>query len=128
MKIQNPSFNEHDVLHLLRHYLPEQAALKDFIHQNTLQAFQKLKFHDALVTASETFGYKVCLKLGEFRRLYESRQIKKEIVERIIAQRKGAGAINEWTEKLINKKYEASGLPRIGKLRANWKKEFKIDM
>ena len=74
MKIQNQSFNEHEVLHLLKHYLPEQAALKDFIHQNTLQAFQKLKFHNALVTASETFGYKVCLKLGEYRALYKSKQ------------------------------------------------------
>ena len=112
MKIQNPSFNEHEVLHLLRHYLPEQAALKDFIHQNTLQAFQKLKFHNALVTASETFGYKVCLRLGEFRAFYESKQIKKEILEQVITQRKGAAAIQEWSEKLLHKKYETLGLPR----------------
>jgi len=128
MKIQNPSFNEHEVLHLLRHYLPEQAALKDFIHQNTLQAFQKLKFHNALVTASETFGYKVCLRLGEFLAFYESKQIKKEILEKVIAQRKGDNAIKEWSEKLLYKKYETPGLPRIGKLRANWKKDFRIDM
>src|SRR6267142_3195660 len=128
MKIQNPSFNEHEVLHLLKHYLPEQAALKDFIHQNTLQAFQKLKFHNALVTASETFGYKVCLKLGEFRTLYASKQIRAEILENVIAKRKGAAAVKEWSEKLINKKYEVPGLPRIGKLRANWKLHYRMDM
>src|SRR6185369_13357354 len=124
MKIQNPSFNEHEVLHLLRHYLPEQAALKDFIHQNTLQAFEKLKFHDALVTASETFGYKVCLKLGEYRRLLKSNDIKEPILDEVIAKRKGSAGVKEWKEKMISKKYDTHTLPRIGKLRANWKTQY----
>ncbi len=128
MKIQSQSFNEHEVIHLLKHYLPEQAALKDFIHQNTLQAFQKSKFHDALVTASETFGYKVCLKLGEYRRLYKSGDINEEILEGVIIKRKGANALNEWKEKLTTNKYDTHTLPRIGKLRANWKKQYRIDM
>src|SRR5579859_791950 len=128
MKIQNPSFNEHDVLHLLKHYLPEQAALKDFIHQNTLQAFQKLKFHTALVTASEIFGYKVCLKLSEFRALYRSGQISGEMLEKAIGNRKGEGAVKEWTEKLLYKKFMHPELPRIGKLRANWKSQYRMDM
>jgi len=57
------SFNEHDVLHELKHYLPAQAPLKDFIHHNTLHAFQKYKFYDGLRMASELFGYKVSLSL-----------------------------------------------------------------
>ena len=128
MKIQTPSFNEHEVLHLLKHYLPEQAALKDFIHQNTLQAFQKLKFHNALINASETFGYKVCLKLGEFRALYHSGQIKAGILEKVIAERKGEGAIKDWSERMLTKKFAQPGLPRIGKLRSNWKSLYKMDM
>ncbi len=128
MKIQNPSYNEHEVLHLLKHYLPEQASLKDFIHQNTLQAFQKLKFHDALITASETFGYKVCLKLGEYRRLYKAEGINEKILENVIAKRKGSDAVSEWKEKLISNKYDTHTLPRVGKLRANWKKQYRIDM
>src|SRR2546422_517153 len=126
MKIQNPSFNEHEVLHLLKHYLPEQASLKDFIHQNTLQAFQKLKFNDALITASETFGYKVCLKLGEYRDLYKSKRIREDILQRAIAQRKGADQVKDWVEKLCFKKYEFQTIPRIGRLRAKWKKQYQI--
>lgn len=128
MKIQNPSFNEHEVIHLLKHYLPEQAALKDFIHQNTLQAFQKLKFHNALVRASEIFGYKVCLKLGEFRELHQSNRIQDTILRKVISERKGQGVVDEWLEKLLKKKYEVPGLPRIGQLRSNWKRQYQIDM
>ncbi|MBS1507934.1 MAG: DUF2309 domain-containing protein [Bacteroidetes bacterium] len=128
MKIQTPLFNEHEVLHQLKHYLPEQAALKDFIHQNTLQAFQKLKFHNALVKASEVFGYKVCFKLSEYRKLYENKQISPEILKRVIVYRKGVNAEAEWTEKLLSKKYDVPGLPRIGQLRANWKKQYQMDM
>ncbi len=128
MKIQTPTFDEHEVLHLLKHYLPEQSALKDFIHQNTLQAFQKLKFNKAIHTASEIFGYKVSLKLGEFRKLYKSKQIRQDIFEKVIRQRKGDSAVKEWTEKACTKKYDFHRLPRIGKLRANWKRHYQIDM
>ncbi len=36
--------------------LPDQFPLKDFIHQNTLQAFQWQTFHEALQSASSVYG------------------------------------------------------------------------
>src|ERR1700741_801483 len=83
------SFNEHDVLHELKHFLPAQAPLKDFIHHNTLHAFQNLKFEKATHNASEIFGYKVSLPLNEFRSLYDKGKIRKDILEKIITERKG---------------------------------------
>ena len=47
------SFNESHVLHELTHYLPSQTPLKDFIHHNSLHAFQHLKFYDAIFKASK---------------------------------------------------------------------------
>ena len=63
-------FVEHDVLHKLSHYLPAQNPLKDFVHHNTLHAFQHLPFYDALHQATNVFGYKTYLSIADFREKY----------------------------------------------------------
>ncbi len=128
MKTHDSLFDEHQVLHDLKHFLPAQAPLKDFIHHNTLHAFQDAKFYEATQSASEIFGYKVSLSPGEFRALYESQHIRKEVLDKIIVGRKGANVLNEWQHNLLSKKYNPSALPRIGALRANWKKHYRIDL
>ncbi|AYB34281.1 YbcC family protein [Chryseolinea soli] len=125
---QNISFDEHAVLHDLKHYLPAQAPLKDFIHHNTLHAFQKLKFEKAIRSATEIFGYKVGLTLDEYRSAYTTNRIRGDILEMIITQRHGASSIPEWKEKALIKVYENNTSPRIGQLRANWKREYRMDL
>ncbi|HXD94511.1 MAG TPA: DUF2309 domain-containing protein [Bacteroidia bacterium] len=122
------SFNEHDVLHELKHFLPAQAPLKDFIHHNTLHAFQNLKFEKATHNASEIFGYKVSLPLNEFRLLYDNGKIRKDILEKIITERKGEANVAKWLERLTTKPYDTMGNPRIGLLRLNWKKVYHVDL
>lgn len=120
-------FDEHHVLHQLKHYLPAQAPLKDFVHHNTLHGFQHLKFNEAIRSASEIFGYRVSLSLAEYRRLYETGRIKETILKKIIATRKGEDQVAVWMEKVLHGNYH-KGLPRIGQLRTNWKREYKIDL
>jgi uncharacterized protein len=124
----NATFDAHHVLHELKHYLPSQTSLKDFIHHNSLHAYQHLKFYDAIFKASEIFGYQVTLQLPDFRQLYQNGRIRKDILERTITNRKGKNALAEWTEKLTSKSYNTTRTQRIGSLRAAWKSAYPVDL
>jgi hypothetical protein len=82
-------FKEENVIHHLKHYLPAQAALKDFIHHNTLHAFQDRKFYDAITQASQIFGYKTSLSLVEYRDLFSQKKISEATLEKVILDKKG---------------------------------------
>ncbi len=124
----NHTFDEHEVIHELKHFLPAQAPLKDFVHHNTLHAFQNLKFEEALKRASAIFGYKTSLQLSEYRSFYNSGRIRKDILLKVIEDEKGKEASAQWLDKLISVNYDTSVSPRVGKLRAYWKEEYHIDM
>jgi len=128
MNSNNSIFNEQEVLHELKHYLPSQAPLKDFIHHNTLHAFQNFKFHDGIHHASKIFGYFVSLQLEDYRSLYISKRIREDILKRIIAEQKGLEHANEWMHNVLSKKYDTSISSRIGLLRLNWKKQYHVDL
>ncbi|GGD55914.1 hypothetical protein GCM10011514_20010 [Emticicia aquatilis] len=125
---ESKGFDEHELLHELKHFLPAQAPLKDFVHHNTLHAFQDLKFYDAIRRASKIFGYKVSLSLEEYRALYSKEQINNDILERAIADRKGKANVEEWKAKALYGKYDESIHPKVGMLRSNWKKKYYIDL
>lgn len=122
------TFNEIDVLHELKHYLPAQAPLKDFIHHNTLHAFQSLKFNEAMKKAAAIFGYRVSLSLHEYRDLYVSKKIGEDVLVKIIEQKKGKDKIDFWKSRMIEGHYEVAHQPRIGQLRSFWKRKYKIDL
>ena len=72
------------VVEELKHFLPCQAPLKDFIHHNTLHAFQHDSFHKGLKKSSELFGYKTYLQLSEYRQLFQEGKINKLLLDRFI--------------------------------------------
>lgn len=121
-------FNYAHILHQLKHYLPAQAPLKDFIHHNTLHAFQSIPFDAALKKASEIFGYKPLLSLHEYRKRFDDKKIREDVLDNVIADYKGAGHVREWKKVMIEKPFQIETLPRIGQLRAGWKKYFQVDL
>lgn len=121
-------FSENEVIHELKHYLPAQAPLKDFIHHNTLHAFQHLPFDMAIRQASEILGYNVSLSLEEYRSLFAAGRIDPTVLDIVLVRRKGAALAKEWKYKLLSGTYKPSQSPRIGRLRSNWKRLYKTDL
>ncbi len=121
-------FDEKHVIHELKHYLPTQTPLKDFIHHNSLHAFQYMKFYDAIFKSSKIFGHQATMPLSDFRKLFGVGRIRIEILENTIANRKGKDQIEFWKTNLISKEYDDHNDQRIGKLRSNWKQNYHIDL
>ena len=126
--MSNHSFDEAHVVHELKHFLPAQQALKDFIHHNSLHAFQHMKFYDAIFKASKIFGFQVHLQLPEYRAMYKTGRIREDVLQMVIANKKGNNAVTEWKEKLINQDYDTLNHPRIGQLRKYWKDVYHLDL
>ncbi|MBU6342738.1 MAG: DUF2309 family protein [Bacteroidetes bacterium] len=128
MQSDNHAFDEAHVLHDLKHYLPAQTPLKDFIHHNSLHAFQDQKFYEGIFKASKAFGFQVTLQLSDYRRLYEIGRIKPAVLEKVIIEKKGIENLEPWREKALRQGYDENNDPRIGYLRARWKDYYKIDL
>ncbi len=110
------------MLHKLRHYLPAQAPLKDFIHHNTLHAFQEFPFHEALSRASAIFGYRTYLPLKEYRTRFQGGSIHADILARLIDDNTDTPeAAQELQSRLLEKDYDTSVEARIGTVRKHWK-------
>jgi len=120
-------FNEEHVLHELSHYLPAQAPLKDFIHHNTLHAFQQDEFFKGIEKANVIFGYNVTLGIDEYRTLYNEGEISDATIDHILKSEKKEN-IQNWREKMLNEKFQHNPQTRVGSLRKLWKSQKGLDM
>ena len=121
-------FDEGHLLKELRHYLPAQAPLKDFIHHNSLHAFQHQNFFEALKNAGDTFGYKTYLSLAEYRKLFAQKRIHPDLLNRVIEKSEGVENLALWQHFLLHEKFDESREPKTGILRSAWKSGYSLDI
>lgn len=116
------------VLHELKHYLPAQAPLKDFIHHNTLHGFQSNSFFEGLHKASAIFGYKTLLPLSDYRARFIHGDIHIDTLKEIVTKQKPNEDIDMWIHLLLYSDVSEELDERIGKLRREWVKHTGIDL
>lgn len=121
-------FSVEETLHNLAHYLPAQAPLKDFIHHNTLHAFQHERFFEGLHKASSNLGYSTLLSLSDYQEAYRAGKISEDQLKRTISNLRPNDAVNVWMKKLLYAEFEEDAAPEIGKLRRSWKYSGGIDL
>lgn len=110
----------------LKYYLPSQAPLKDFIHHNTLHAFQHDLFHDGILKSQKIFGTKVYLTLDEYRKLYQQKQISHEMLVKEVAK---AGITDpNFVEKVLTHPYSMQIKSRAGELKKSWNSHYHLEM
>ena len=112
----------------LKHYLPSQSPLKDFVHHNSLHAFQDKSFFEGIFNARDIFGYNVTLNIAEFRNLYQLGRINHDVLKKIIIDYKGVDQLNVWLDKLLKEQFNFQKDQQVGKIRRLWKSEYKIDL
>ena len=128
MKTNHIDFDEHHVLHHLKHYLPAQNPLKDFVHHNTLHAFQDKHFFNALQESSEIFGFKTFLSLADYRTRYVKNEIPEAVLDYVLSKYKGAIHVTYWKDKLLTKTYDEYLFSRVGQLRTLWKTNYSVNL
>ena len=126
--MKSKAFQLSHTLDKLKHYLPSQRPLKDFIHHNTLHAFQHLPFERATCLANRIFGYRTALSLREFNKLYDDGKINELILDQVIVRRYGQSELAHWKDRLKSIQRLPIMKPRIGKLQALWKDHYHLDL
>jgi uncharacterized protein len=124
----NVGYDENLVIEKLRHYLPAQAPLNDFIHHNTLHSFQEHSFERALHMAHTIFGYHVYSPLEEYRERYRQGQINANTLHHVIQRMHGSDALEHWLDACLHANFHKPDAPRIGQFRAHWKSHYALDI
>ena len=122
------TFSVDECLQHLKHYLPAQFPLKDFVHHNTLHAFQDKSFFEALQTSNEIFGYKSSLSLSEYKNLYEKGHIQESIIDWVIENTESQIPVDSRKSLMFDLQDNSDYKKRIGDLRNVWKNELKLDL
>ena len=78
------------VVEHLAHFLPEQGPIGVFIHQNTLQAFQRLPFERAVTEAANLFGTEPYMTAAAFRKAINEGRIRPEDIDAVLDQEPAA--------------------------------------
>ena len=106
------------------HWLPTQGPLKDFIHHNTLHAFQHLHFIDGVSAAARLYGATVAMPGRFYLDAYRDGRIRESALARALAATFPDEALRAAArERMLAAPIELPDFPGVARagLRAEWK-------
>ena len=116
MKRQD-SFDEAFVIKQLKHYLPSQAPLKDFVHHNPLHSFQQYSFKIGTQNAKRLMGQRTLLSMEEYQQLYKDGRISDKALDYTLQSHKGKGESKDWKQAMLSAENAYFISSKIGRLR-----------
>ena len=84
--VEDFAFDLDGSIEYLKHWLPTQGPIKDFVHHNTLHAVQHLPFHEGIALAAKIFGARSYLPLADYQKMYKNGRIKDFAVDWALEQ------------------------------------------
>ncbi|MEY2774441.1 MAG: hypothetical protein RLZZ275_788, partial [Bacteroidota bacterium] len=112
----------------LAHHLPAQPALRDFVHHNTLHAYQHRSFFDGIFQAERQLHVNVTLPLADYRGLLATGRIADADLRRAIRERHGEGAEDVWLERMVHGVYPQRPPEGPRPLRSAWRDRYRLDL
>ena len=67
------------------HWLPRQGPIKDFVHHNTLHAFEYLPFHEGVAAGARVYGARAAMPQAFYLEAYRNGRIRDAALERALA-------------------------------------------
>jgi uncharacterized protein YbcC (UPF0753/DUF2309 family) len=120
-------FQIQHTLDRIRTYLPHQASLKDFIHHNSLDAFQDIDFFKALEKAKSIFGNQTHLNIECYQQKFLNGDISIEALEYAI-NAYGQQKIQNCFDSELWKTTPSQTTSVFGNFRDLWQIEYQFDI
>ena len=122
----------HEWLDVIAHWLPAQLPIKDFIHHNTLHAFQHRPFEVAVEEAGAFFGAKSLESFEFYRQKFNDGKITIPALETVLKRTFSDKSEQQaWKSKLLNETFEEPPVPAgaaFHGLRSAWHEKYGLDL
>jgi uncharacterized protein YbcC (UPF0753/DUF2309 family) len=116
----------------IAHWLPAQGPIKDFIHHNTLHAFQHHPFHEGVAIAAKLFGARSYLPLSDYQDLYLEGRINNDAISWALDHADCNAEQQEQLRKNLFEKDDISHYPPVSLtnhgIRNAWLTQLEVDL